>query len=146
MGRVLLILALLTFAGSPATGQSANQAESVISGHPDAIDGATLVFERDGDSRRVPLAGVSAPPADAYPFGTWAHLALREAVASTEVTCRLAGQSTAGVCTATGLGDLAFWAVMNGFAVPKPGPAGDPYADAARNARAARRGIWGDVR
>lgn len=142
MGRIPLILALLFTALSPAAAQT----PGVISGHPEAADGSTLVFEQNGTTRRVPLAGVSSPPVDAYPFGTWAHLALRDAIAETEVTCRLLPDQDAGTCVAPGLGDLARWAVMNGFAVPDPGPAGDPYAGAARNARAARRGIWGDMR
>ncbi|MBS27998.1 MAG: hypothetical protein CL566_03605 [Alphaproteobacteria bacterium] len=142
MRRILLILAVSTLATIPAAGQAGD----VISGHPDATDGATLVFEQDGTTRRVPLAGVSAPPAKAYPFGIWAHLALRDAVAGTEVTCRLAARQTTGHCVAPGLGDLARWAVMNGFAALDPGAAGDPYAAAAREARAARRGIWSDAR
>ena len=149
MRKFLLALTTVTAALTAATQAPHAQTRTTISGFPAAEDGARLSFPADpaNDARiAVRLAGVTAPAPDAYPYGAWAHLALGDVVTGNEVTCRLSDNQNEGVCIMPGLGDLARWAVMNGFAVPEPGPAGDPYAAAAREARMAKRGIWGGVR
>lgn len=143
MRHSFLAAGLLALSAGGLAAQPAPQPGTTITGFPAARDGASLSFPAAGVPFSVRFAGVTAPAASAYPYGTWAHLALGEAIAGNEVTCRLTGDPGTGVCTMPGLGDLARWAVMNGFAVPEPGPAGDPYAAAARDARAAKRGIWG---
>ena len=140
-----IVFALTTFADVLVAATSALYAQSgtSITGFPAAEDGASLPFPVGETRLRMRFAGVTAPAPNAYPYGAWAHLALGDAIAGNEVTCRLSADRRDGICTTPGLGDLARWAVMNGFAVPEPGLAGDPYAKAARDARAAKRGIWG---
>ncbi len=151
MRTFLLTLIILATAHTAGTQALLAQSASTISGFPTAEDGASLSFPV-GDTRiHVRFAGVTAPALNAYPYGSWAHLALGDVIAGNEVSCRLtedqvAGPQKLGICVAPGLGDLAHWAVMNGFAVPEPGAAGDPYVAAARDARRAKRGIWGGVR
>jgi len=146
MRRIVLALTSFTAVLATATPPLDAQSGTTVSGFPAAEDGASLSFPAGETRRLVRFAGVTAPAPDAYPYGTWAHLALGDAIAGNEVTCRLSEDRRDAVCTTPGLGDLARWAVMNGFAVPEPGPAGDPYAAAAREARAAKRGIWGGAR
>jgi len=141
MRRIALAVAVLMAATSTLHAQSG----TTVTGFPAAEDGASLSFPIGAARLLVHFSGVTAPAPDAYPYGAWAHLALGDAIAGNEVTCHLSSDHRDAVCTTPGLGDLARWAVMNGFAVPKPGPAGDPYAKAAREARAAKRGIWGGV-
>tara|TARA_R110002110_G_scaffold415612_2_gene651553 strand:+ start:20883 stop:21323 length:441 start_codon:yes stop_codon:yes gene_type:complete len=143
MRRIVLTLTTFVIALAAAASTPDAQSGTTISGFPAAEDGASLSFPL-GDTRlHVRFDGVTAPAPTAYPYGAWAYLALGDAIAGNEVTCRLSADHRDAVCTAPGLGDLARWAVMNGFAVPEPGPAGDPYVKAAREARAAKRGIWG---
>lgn len=142
MRNIVLAATILAAATSTLDAQSG----TTISGFPTAEDGASLSFPAGETRLHVRFSGVTAPAPTAYPYGTWAHLALGEAIAGNEVTCRLSENRQDAICTAPGLGDLARWAVKNGFAVPAPGAAGDPYADAAREARAAKRGIWGGTR
>lgn len=143
MHGIVLALTTIGLALAAVTSSLDAQSGTTITGFPAAEDGASLSFPLGETRLRVRFAGVTAPAADTYPYGAWAHLALGDAITGNEVTCRLSADRRDAVCTTPGLGDLARWAVMNGFAVPEPGPAGDPYATAAREARAAKRGIWG---
>ncbi len=141
--RTVIALATVLTAASSMHESARAQGATEISGAARAIDGGTLEFDRPEGPLRVRLTGVSAPPADADPYGAWAQMALDQLIDGREVTCTGIAEDGEALCTTPSVGDLSNWIIVNGFAAPAPGSEGDGYARAARSARNAKRGIWG---
>jgi endonuclease YncB( thermonuclease family) len=115
-----------------------------------AVDGDTL----SAQSQRIRLSGIDAPElsqtcrdARGRPWscGTAAHGRLSALLAQGGVTCTRRGEDRYGrmlaTCAAAGVADIGEAMVRAGYALNYSRYTSD-YANAEREARAARRGLW----
>lgn len=123
---------------------------------PDAkivsIDGDSL---RAGNGDEYRIFGIDAPElhqaceeanGSEWLCGRAAKVKLTKLIAGGNVTCAVKntdryGRSVA-VCSAAGVPDLGEAMVREGYAIDLGPKFGNPYADAEREARDAKRGIW----
>ena len=134
---VFIVIALLVLA--------ALLRDERIAGNAFAVDGDTLAV----DGRRVRLKGIDAPEMSqtcqragaAYRCGEEARAALRATIAGQAVSClgrsRDRYERLLAVCTVEGR-DIGADLVRRGLAVSF-----GSYEEEEREARAARRGVWG---
>ncbi len=125
------------------------QIGGVIAGRPRVVDGDSLEVA----GHRVRLFGIDAPESaqdcrDArgrsYPCGQDARDALSDAIGRQSVSCKPVGESygrDVSMCTAGGR-DLSEAMVRAGHALELQQYSRGRYADAEREARSARRGLW----
>ena len=151
----LLIIAIVAAIGSgvrewhtrpnaapPRTGE-------VITGRPRVVDGDSLEVA----GHRIRLFGIDAPESTqdcrdqrgrSYDCGREAREALSTAIGSQPVSCTPVGESygrAVSMCT-TGGRDLSEAMVRSGHALELRQYSRGRYADAEREARNARRGLW----
>lgn len=125
------------------------QTGGLIAGYPRVVDGDSLEVA----GHRIRLFGIDAPESaqdcgDArgrrYACGREAKNALAVAIGGQSVSCTPVGESYArdvSVCTANGR-DLSDAMVRSGHALELRRFSNGRYADAEREARNARRGLW----
>jgi len=123
---------------------------------PDAnivsIDGDSL---RAGDGAEYRIFGIDAPElkqsckeanGDDWLCGRAAKVKLTKLIKAGNVTCAVKDTDRYGrnvaVCSAEGVRDLGEVLVRDGYAIDLGGKTGYAYADAEREAREAKRGIW----
>ena len=126
----------------PRTGET-------ISGRPRVVDGDTL----DVAGHRIRLFGIDAAESRqtcrdgrgrTYACGAEARRALIVAIRGNAVSCTPVGESygrDVAICMA-GSRDLSEVMVRNGNAIELPQHSNGRYADAEREARSAKRGLW----
>jgi endonuclease YncB( thermonuclease family) len=100
-------------------------------------------------SRSIRLADISTPGAEErcgptnWPCGRMARAALRQLIRGRAILCEVpAGADRVPDAATCSIGnrDLAEWSVAQGWATAE----NERYAEAEKQARAARRGLWGD--
>ena len=129
--------------------QAPRQTGAIIAGRPRVVDGDSLEVA----GHRVRLFGIDAPESlqdcrDArgkyYPCGLDARDALAGLIGRQSVSCKPVGESygrDVSLCTAGGR-DLSEAMVRSGHALELQQYSRGRYADAEREARNARRGLW----
>ncbi|MBM3530547.1 MAG: thermonuclease family protein [Alphaproteobacteria bacterium] len=146
---VAAALAELWRSGPALLGRPPAATGEAFSGRARVVDGDSL----EVSGRRVRLFGIDAPEARqdcrdgrgrVYACGEEARRALSVAIGGRPVTCTPVGAShdrSVAVCTA-GERDLSEAMVRNGHALELRRFSNGRYAEAEREARAAKRGLW----
>jgi endonuclease YncB( thermonuclease family) len=117
-----------------------------------SVDGDSI---RAGNGAEYRLFGIDAPElgqscteanGKSWLCGRAAKAKLTTLMKGSNVTCEARATDrfgrTVAVCSAEGVGDLGEAMVRDGYAIDLGGAAGNPYAEAEAEARAAKRGIW----
>jgi endonuclease YncB( thermonuclease family) len=151
MQSLRIRLALTLVALLPCASMSANA--QAISGRATVLDGETLEVR----GQRIKLIAVDAPDdhvCEATDDARWrcgprAATALAELLEEAVVTCTLRDRDLLGRSIATcslGAIDLSLWLIRNGLARDASAAPNGKYRRAQDEAKAARRGIWGERR
>ena len=160
--RGVLFACLAILLAAPAAAQEAKS----FTGHGLAVDGDTLLVNKDGRPTQVRLWGIKAPDLGSWPWGPLARAALDDLLTTSGplVRCQprgirqgriVATCSIAATRGRKGGGDLGGYMVSLGLAVENrvhtnPGKGSlrlfyvSPYEPWETNARTRRLGVWSD--